>query len=350
MIIKFGVNLKTKTVIITEITKKSDVENIFQKVLEKFDLDQIEGMNIVIKPNLCRPMSPETGATTDTYLVELLIKELIKRKPRKIIIIESDTYYRTADECFERMGYLELKEKYNIELINISKDENYYVKMPFLNENILFPRVLIECDYFISFAKLKTYVPVHQITLCLKNLWGCYPVKLKASKHPFIKEITAGLVQLVKPDLCIVDGIIGMEGPGPIDGTPKKMNILAFGNDALATDIICAKIMGFNPIKIPMIKFLLRKRRKEIKKIKTNIKLINKIKSNFIINYLPFQIYFYRIGFRLQRIGKNFNDFGRKIFFFNIYEYILYNLPKILDPIINRFKSIIKKSLFELDE
>ena len=45
---------------------------------------------------------------------------------------------------------------------------------------------------------------------------------------------------------CIVDGIVGGEGNGPLDPTPKPANMVLAGNNALAVDLVCARLMGFD--------------------------------------------------------------------------------------------------------
>ena len=65
-----------------------------------------------------------------------------------------------------------------------------------------------------------------------------------------IYDITA----TVKPHLAIVDGIVGMEGDGPIMGDPVTANVLVMGRNFPAVDATCARIMGINPDKIPYLK------------------------------------------------------------------------------------------------
>jgi uncharacterized protein (DUF362 family) len=54
----------------------------------------------------------------------------------------------------------------------------------------------------------------------------------------------------VKPDFAIVDGIVGMEGNGPIQGTPKACGALIFGDDPVAVDATCCRVMGLMPERI----------------------------------------------------------------------------------------------------
>jgi uncharacterized protein (DUF362 family) len=70
-----------------------------------------------------------------------------------------------------------------------------------------------------------------------------------------IYDITA----TVKPHLAIVDGIVGMEGDGPIMGDPVTANVLVMGRNLPAVDATCARIMGINPEMILYLKHASRR-------------------------------------------------------------------------------------------
>jgi uncharacterized protein (DUF362 family) len=61
-----------------------------------------------------------------------------------------------------------------------------------------------------------------------------------------ILDITATL----RPQFAIVDGIIGMEGDGPIMGTPKPAGVLVMGRNLPAVDATCARVMGIEPRRV----------------------------------------------------------------------------------------------------
>jgi uncharacterized protein (DUF362 family) len=52
------------------------------------------------------------------------------------------------------------------------------------------------------------------------------------------------------PDLAIVDGIVGMEGDGPLNGTPKPMGVLVMGSDLVAVDATCCRLMQLDPERV----------------------------------------------------------------------------------------------------
>jgi uncharacterized protein (DUF362 family) len=45
---------------------------------------------------------------------------------------------------------------------------------------------------------------------------------------------------------CIVDGIVGGEGNGPLDPTPKAVGVVVAGMNPVAVDLACARLMGFD--------------------------------------------------------------------------------------------------------
>jgi uncharacterized protein (DUF362 family) len=68
-----------------------------------------------------------------------------------------------------------------------------------------------------------------------------------------VKGIHASILDLVatlRPSLTIVDGIVGMEGDGPIMGTAKPLGLLAMGQDLPAVDATCARIIGIDPTEV----------------------------------------------------------------------------------------------------
>jgi uncharacterized protein (DUF362 family) len=102
--------------------------------------------------------------------------------------------------------------------------------------------------------KLKTHHWAG-VTLSLKNMFGIVP----GNCYGWPKNVLhwAGLTRsildingTVRPDFAIVDGIVGMEGNGPIQGTAKSCEVLVLGDDPVAVDSTCARIMGLAPERI----------------------------------------------------------------------------------------------------
>jgi uncharacterized protein (DUF362 family) len=54
----------------------------------------------------------------------------------------------------------------------------------------------------------------------------------------------------LRPHLAIVDGIIGMEGDGPVMGTPRRAGVLIVGDNPLAVDATATRLIGGRPEQI----------------------------------------------------------------------------------------------------
>ena len=110
----------------------------------------------------------------------------------------------------------------------------------------------------ISAARMKTHDRV-LVTLSLKNVLLASPLNdYQKNDKPLVHLGPRGLnsichynmfhlAQEVYPDLAVIDGFVGMEGNGPIAGTPFNSRVAIAGTDALAADIIATRVMGFEP-------------------------------------------------------------------------------------------------------
>jgi uncharacterized protein (DUF362 family) len=207
---------------------------------------------VAIKPNLCAIKGPETGATTDLRVVEGIIRYLQEEfQVSDIAIVESDGTQVLADMAFKLLGYEDLSKRLNVKLVNLSKtpfsyknfDRNVSLK------KIKYPHVLENAKWLISVPKIKIH------TLCsfggtIKNQYGCNPYPKKSIYHKNLQDCMIDLAMAFKPQIIVVDGIVAMEGRGPVDGIPIKMNTLIFGKDVVAVDHLIAKIIGINPNRV----------------------------------------------------------------------------------------------------
>ena len=201
---------------------------------------------VLIKPNLLSPQDPNKAVTTNPILIEELCKILKKKKVKEIIIGESSAH--DTDQAFEKCGMNKLK-KY-AKIINFEKEPKKLFSLG-ENQKISLPEILFKVDLVINFAKLKTH-GLTNVTLCTKNLYGCVPGKLKEKLHvvyPGVKEFSVLLNRIemqIKPGLCFIDGIVGLEGEGPgASGTPIQSKVLLAGKSCGPIDIIATELMGF---------------------------------------------------------------------------------------------------------
>src|SRR5205823_5528814 len=118
-------------------------------------------------------------------------------------------------------------------------------------EHLYLSQTVATAEVLISLPRLKTH---HWAvaTLSLKNLFGtlpgiCYGWPKNELHWRGIDNSIVDIALTRTPDLAIVDGIVGMEGDGPLNGTPKPLGALIMGCDLLAVDATCCRLMQLNP-------------------------------------------------------------------------------------------------------
>jgi uncharacterized protein (DUF362 family) len=113
------------------------------------------------------------------------------------------------------------------------------------------PRTVLASDFSVSMPKVKTHHWTG-VTLSMKNMFGIVPgsrygwpknVLHWAGIHESILDICA----TVRPNFVIADGIIGMDGDGPLNGAAKRMNSILLSDDPVAADFMLARLLGYEP-------------------------------------------------------------------------------------------------------
>jgi uncharacterized protein (DUF362 family) len=210
---------------------------------------------VLIKVNFITVKTWDTGATTDPIVVEAIIKKL-QNLHQEICVVESDATITSADKAFEATGMSEMCERNGVQCLNLRKvTDRVKIDIPHGEalKRITVPRIVAE-SAVISAAKLKTHTST-KVTLGMKNMFGLLPDKLKGKYHlRGISKVIVDINSVLKPKLTVIDGFVGMEGAGPSDGTPIKMDLIIAGQDPVATDATASRVMGFDPQEIAHIR------------------------------------------------------------------------------------------------
>ena len=227
------------------------------KALDLIDYKSaLAGYNrVLIKVNFINTQTWDSGATTDPMVVEALILRL-KELPVEVNVVESDATMTNADKAYVATGMKEMCERNSVQFLNLRYQKDK-VKIPIPDcetiNNIMVPRIVTE-SAIISAAKLKTHMAT-KVTLGMKNMFGLLPDKFKGKYHMNgISKVVVDINTVLKPALTVIDGFIAMEGRGPTDGTPVKMDLIIAGKNVVATDATAARVMGFDPKEISHIR------------------------------------------------------------------------------------------------
>jgi uncharacterized protein (DUF362 family) len=120
------------------------------------------------------------------------------------------------------------------------------------------PAPVVDAELVVSMPKMKTHHWAG-VTLSMKNLFGLVPGSVygwpKNKLHYIgIPESIVAINRQFPKTFAIVDGIVGMEGNGPIQGTPKAAGVLVMGSDLVAVDATCCRIMGIDPARVEYLR------------------------------------------------------------------------------------------------
>jgi uncharacterized protein (DUF362 family) len=247
------------------ISSLEGVEELLDKAQKNSWLERLKSVKkVVIKPNLCYIAPWESGITTNVDLVGSIIKYIKDIEPDiQIYIVESDNNDRKAEEAFEQLGYSELEKRHDLKLLNLTKEPYYEVEVPDMHYSINIPDIFIDDIFLISVANLKVHLYQKMTCIC-KNQFGCVPDEIKERYHQYMEETLYFLNKMLHPNLSIIDGKIGLEGIGPVTGTPKQADVMLIGNDPIATDTAAASIMGLIPCEVPHLRYAYKKERIKI--------------------------------------------------------------------------------------
>lgn len=217
---------------------------------------------IVIKPNFVSTSIHLASSHVDQIRG---ILDFLRDFYKKRIIIAEAACGNTL-EAFKNFGYHILIHEYDVELIDLNQGPYELITLKGSNESAITLRVssllLNKNNYRISAAKLKTHDTV-VVTLSIKNMaMGSVLLSGKRKVHQGLKQIhlhIAALAQRAWPDLSVIDGLVGMEGDGPIHGTPLHAGIAIAGTDPLAVDRMACEIMGVDFSKVGYLHYCMEK-------------------------------------------------------------------------------------------
>ena len=257
--------------------QREDIKAIRETVFAALDeLDAKVGIGeemakyekVIIKPNLVNVFhnsgfydkdgKTDFPETTDPRVFEAVVNWVKDRNPN-IIIAESSGKPFPAAASFVITRYTEIAKHYNTELVPLERRPvvRYMCPKAEVQKEILIPDTFDDIvkgkAYYISVPKMKTNIYTG-VTLGFKNAMGTIPYFLRERNHTHdINKKLADMLYLFKPNLTVIDGIIGGEGntPAPVD--PVDVHMIVASNQSVEADRLTTYMMGFDPAENKLI-------------------------------------------------------------------------------------------------
>jgi len=229
--------------------------DLVRRIISEHGLN-VTGKRVVLKPNLVE-YDQNTVINTHPQLVHAALEAFRAAGAADVRIAEGPGHRRVTLDLAEAAGYFSTVPDFEKLFTDLNLDEITHTPLarPQSKLNSLYlPNTVLGCDLLVSMPKLKTHHWTGA-TLSMKNLFGVVPGGVygwpKNVLHwAGIHECIADLHALFPRVFSIVDGITGMEGNGPIQGTARPVGVVVAGADPVAVDATCCRIMGLDPQQI----------------------------------------------------------------------------------------------------
>ena len=221
-----------------------------------------DGMCVAIKANLVTFAKPEEAVTTHPSLICALIELLKERGASRVIVGDSPGgLYNSAflNKVYSVCGLNAVEEAGGELNRNFEQAEARFDNAK-VAHTFTYTAYLDEADAIVDFCKLKTH-GMMGMSAAAKNMFGVIPGTMKPEYH-FRYPTSADFARMIvdidehfkeKTALCIADAIVGMEGNGPTQGTPREIGAILASKCPHKLDMVCAKIIGLDPETVPTL-------------------------------------------------------------------------------------------------
>ncbi len=207
------------------------------------------GSRVVLKPNLVFGRAPERAINTHPAI--LRAAAILAREAGAAWIGVGDSPgFGSAKLAMKQCGLLDVATELGLEPIEFTPVEDVDRERSFIRLELA--KELLEADVIINLPKMKTHGQMN-MTLAVKNMFGAVPGARKLQWHYragrdqllFARAINE-IARRVRPQLSILDAIVGMDGLGPSAGRVRPVGFIAAGDDPWSLDAAVMDVLGLD--------------------------------------------------------------------------------------------------------
>jgi uncharacterized protein (DUF362 family) len=232
-----------------------DLADVISRGLRELAFD-VRGRSVLLKPNLIE-YAPGTIINTNPHVAAGAATAFLRAGASEVAVAEGPGHRRDMEYLLAATGFAEQLKDLRIRFVDLNHDDvrPIALRSHFTGlDEILLPVEVLKADVIVSLPKLKTHHWA-AMTASMKNFFGVVPGAVYGWPKNFlhfhgIHNSIVDLVATIRPHFTIVDAVVAMEGDGPIMGRPRQTGFLAMGQDLVAVDATCARLIGFDPARI----------------------------------------------------------------------------------------------------
>jgi uncharacterized protein (DUF362 family) len=234
---------------------RCELTTIILESLQEFRLP-VRGKTVLLKPNFVG-LDPLCIMNTHPAVIAATRESFLRLGASQVLIGDGPAMDRDTESILESVKLKEFTGPLGSVFRDLNLDDVRRVPLPTRAsrlKELYLPKIVLGVDFLVSIAKLKTHHWAG-VTLSLKNMFGvvpgsCYGWPKNILHWAGIDNSILDINAAARPDFAIIDGIVGMEGNGPIQGRPKSAGLLIFGDDPVAVDATGCRVMGLRPEKV----------------------------------------------------------------------------------------------------
>lgn len=208
---------------------------------------------IVVKPNLNNDLVALTGNSVDLRVLAALLTGLVDLGYTHVTVADGSNVgiERRDIDTFARLRVDRLCRRFGVHMVDLNRDPG--ARLPLHDEaEPRIGRTVQESDYLISVPKVKTHAEA-ALSCAMKNWVGIAVGQDKRHLHYDLNRNIHAINQAIRPDLVVVDGVVGMEGNGPGDGDPFRLGLLAVASDAFLNDLCICRLVAHPWQQVPAL-------------------------------------------------------------------------------------------------
>ncbi len=240
----------------------ADIEDAVRRGLGELGVDArlIAGKRVLLKPNLVETIPDSPQINTHPSVVLAVAEVMRSLGAAEVVVAEGQGHRRDSLLVLDESGMGRALEEARLRFVDLNHDE--VIEVPNAGgttglSSLFLPRTLLQADFVVSLPKIKTHHWAG-VTCAMKNFFGVMPGIVYGWPKNVLHQVgiprsILDIVATVAPSLAIADGIVGMEGDGPIMGSPKALGALVMGRNVTAVDATSTRLMDLDPASVPYL-------------------------------------------------------------------------------------------------
>lgn len=221
----------------------------------------VTNKRVMLKANLVDLPREDKPITTNPAVVIAAAEAFRRRGAAEVIVADGPGLQRDTWDIVDAIGLTPLLLEHGLSFIDLNTAD--VTGQPNAHgvtglDQLYFAKPAWEADVLVSMPKMKAHHGLG-VSLAMKNMFGTLSGMAYGTPRNIFHLRNAHHAVLdfnhtLRADYAIIDGIVGLEGDGPVRGTPIDVGVLVMGSNLPAVDATTARIMGVRPERIDYLR------------------------------------------------------------------------------------------------